>query len=51
MSMSGLAGGRMRLARVGQRLGRTGLSPQFQYFVEKQLGDCLILAHQRKPHA
>ena len=34
-----------------RRSGRTRLSPQLQHFVEKQLGDFLILAHERKAHA
>ena len=34
-----------------RRFGRARFSPQFQRLVEKQLGDCLILAHERKAHA
>jgi len=37
--------------RADRRSGRTRLSPQLQHFVEKQLGDFLILAHERKAHA
>src|SRR3981081_3496206 len=33
------------------RFGGARFSPQFQRLVEKQLGDCLILAHERKAHA
>jgi len=52
MLMSRLADGLIvRQARAGRRFGRTGLSPQLQHFVEKQLGDCLILTHERKAHA
>ena len=52
MLMSRLADGLIvRQARAGRRFGRTGLSPQLQHFVEKQLGDCLILAHECKAHA
>jgi hypothetical protein len=38
-------------SRADRRFGRARLSPQLEYFVEKQLGDCLILAHERKAHA
>jgi hypothetical protein len=52
MLMSRLTGESMiGRPRADRRSGRTRLSPQLQHFVEKQLGDCLILAHERKAHA
>src|ERR1700704_6125890 len=33
------------------RFGGARFSPQFRRLIEKQLGDCLILAHEREAHA